>query len=121
MPETEIASNKNKTLVEKENSKEDVIAYINELDSSISKLDKNIYTDNLAINSILMNKNKVAEDKGIKVSLDLMINSKLKVSNIDICTVLGNLLDNSIEACELINGYKFIATTSIVSTPSSKS
>ncbi|MDV4152059.1 GHKL domain-containing protein, partial [Clostridium sp. AL.422] len=89
-------------------TKEDVIAYINEIDSSISKLDKNIYTDNLAINSILMNKNKVAEDKGIKVNLDLKINSKLKVSNIEICTVLGNLLDNSIEACELIKGYKFI-------------
>lgn len=89
-------------------TKEDVIEYINEIDSSISKLDKNIYTDNLAINSILMNKNKVAKDKGIKVNLDLKINSKLKVSNIDICTVLGNLLDNSIEACEHINGYKFI-------------
>ena len=89
-------------------SKDEVLSYINEIDSSISKLDKNIYTDNIAINSILMNKNKIAEDKGIKVSLDLKINSKLKVSNIDICTVLGNLLDNSIEACELINGNKFI-------------
>ena len=30
------------------------------------------------------------------------------MSNVDICIILGNLLDNAIEACNLIDGYKFI-------------
>ena len=89
-------------------SKEDAISYIDEINMSISKLDKNIYTDHTAINSILISKLKVAKEKNIDVSLDLKIDTKIKISNVDICTILGNLLDNSIEACTLIKGYKFI-------------
>lgn len=89
-------------------TKEDVISYINEIDSSITKLDKNIYTDNIAINSILVSKIKAAEGKNIKISLNLKINSDIKVSSVDICTILGNLLDNSIEACDNIMDYRFI-------------
>jgi signal transduction histidine kinase regulating citrate/malate metabolism len=89
-------------------TKEDVISYIEEIDSSISKLDKNIYTDNIAINSILVSKIKAAEGKNIKISLNIKINSDIKVSSVDICTILGNLLDNSIEACDNIKDYRFI-------------
>ncbi len=89
-------------------SKEDVISYINEIDTSIGKLDKNIYTDNVAINSILVSKMRAAKEKSINVSLDLKIDSDIMISNIDICIILGNLLDNSIEACSIIQGYKFI-------------
>lgn len=90
------------------NSKDDVISYINEIDIGIRELDKNIYTDNIAINSILVSKIKVAKYKNIKVNLDIKINSEIKISNVDICIILGNLLDNSIEACSMIEGYKFI-------------
>ncbi|WP_373599000.1 sensor histidine kinase [Paraclostridium bifermentans] len=90
------------------NSKDDVISYINEIDIGIRELDKNIYTDNIAINSILVSKIKVAKYKNIKVNLDIKINSEIKISNVDICIILGNLLDNSIEACSVIEGYKFI-------------
>ncbi|WP_294189731.1 hypothetical protein [uncultured Clostridium sp.] len=69
-------------------TKEDVISYINEIDSSITKLDKNIYTDNIALNSILVSKIKAAEGKNIKISLNLKINSDIKVSSVDICTYL---------------------------------
>lgn len=89
-------------------TKEDAISYINEINSSISQLDKNIYTDNMAINSILISKMKIAEEKGIKIGLDLKMNTDIKISNIDICVILGNLLDNAIEACSIINGYKYI-------------
>ena len=89
-------------------TKEDVISYINEIDSSITKLDKNVYTDNMAINSILASKIKIAEEKDIKINLNLKIDSDIIISNVDICTILGNLLDNSIEACDNIEEYRFI-------------
>ena len=88
--------------------KEAVIEYINEIDNSMSKLDKNIYTDNIAVNSILLSKIKIAEEKNIDIRLNLKINSKIKISNVDISTVLGNLIDNSIEACTNVKGYRFI-------------
>ena len=89
-------------------TKEDAIKYIYEINSSINKLDENIYTNNIVVNSILSSKMKVAKEKGIKINLDLKITSEIKISNVDICIILGNLLDNSIEACDLINKYKFI-------------
>lgn len=89
-------------------TKEEVISYINEINGNIRELDKNMYTDNIAINSILITKMKVIDEKNIKINLDLKIDSKIKISNVDICIILGNLLDNAIEACSIINGYKFI-------------
>ena len=89
-------------------TKEEVISYINEITSNITKLDKNMYSNNIAINSILMSKMKMAEEKNIKVNLNLKIDSEIKISNVDICIIMGNLLDNSIEACSFIEGDKFI-------------
>ncbi|MCD2503055.1 ATP-binding protein [Clostridium sp. NSJ-145] len=89
-------------------TKEEVISYINEITSNITKLDKNMYSNNIAINSILMSKMKMAEEKNIKVNLNLKIDSEIKISNVDICIIMGNLLDNSIEACNVIEGDKFI-------------
>lgn len=94
-------------------TKEEAISYINEINDAISELDKSIYTDNIAINSILISKMKSMEDKNIEITLDLRINSQVKITNIDICTILGNLLDNSIEACDFVEGYKFINLTMI--------
>ncbi len=95
----------------KTSSKEDAISYIDEINMSISKLDKNIYTDHTAINSILISKLNIAKENNIDVSLGLKIDTKINISNVDICIILGNLLDNSIEACTLIKGYKFINLT----------
>ena len=89
-------------------SKEDAISYINEMDISISKLDKNVYTDNIAINAILVSKLNIAKERNIDVNLVLKVDTDIKISNVDICIILGNLLDNSIEACNFIEGYKFI-------------
>lgn len=89
-------------------TKEDVISYIKEIDESVSEIDKNIYTENMAINSILISKMKYAEQECINVNLDLKIDSEIKISNVDICVVLGNLLDNSIEACSFVEGYRHI-------------
>ena len=87
---------------------EDAISYIKEINSNINKLDGNIYTDNIAVNSILSSKMKIVKEKGIRINLDIDLSSEIKISNLDICIILGNLLDNSIEACDLIDKYKYI-------------
>ncbi|MBQ3421054.1 MAG: sensor histidine kinase, partial [Romboutsia sp.] len=81
-------------------------SYLKEIGTSISKLNKNIYTDNIAINSVLIS--KMIKDNDINIDLDIKVNSTINMSNVDICIILGNLLDNAIEACNLIDGYKFI-------------
>lgn len=88
--------------------KEDAISYIYEMSNDIYRLEQNIYTDNVVINSILLSKKKESEEHNIKISLDLNIDYDIKVSDIDMCIILGNLLDNSIEACSNIEGDRFI-------------
>jgi len=88
--------------------KEDAISYIYEMSSDIYRLEQNIYTDNVVINSILLSKKKESEEHNIKISLDLNMDYDIKVSDIDMCIILGNLLDNSIEACSNIEGNRFI-------------
>ncbi|WP_124097568.1 sensor histidine kinase [Romboutsia sp. Marseille-P6047] len=89
-------------------SKKEVVSYIREIDTRIDRLDPKIYTENVAINSILISKVKLAKEKEIKIDLDIKINSNISITNLDMCTILGNLLDNSIEACDIIEGDKFI-------------
>lgn len=74
----------------------------------IRKLDKNafksIYIPILpnypAINVILCKKIVEARLHGITISYDVAIPPGIPVEPVDICVVLGNALDNAIEACE---------------------
>ncbi|WP_299994949.1 sensor histidine kinase [uncultured Clostridium sp.] len=89
-------------------TEKEVISYIDEMNESINNIDSRIYTENFAINSILINKLKIAEKYDIKVNLNIKVSKEINISNIDICIILGNLLDNSIEACIITKGYKYI-------------
>ncbi|WP_300966959.1 sensor histidine kinase [uncultured Clostridium sp.] len=89
-------------------TEKEVISYIDEMNERINDIDNKIYTDNVLINSILVNKLKVTKKYDIKIDLNIRINKKINISNIDICIILGNLLDNSIEACIITEGYKYI-------------
>lgn len=40
--------------------------------------------------------------------MNIRINKDINISNIDMCVILGNLLDNSIESCILTEGDKYI-------------
>lgn len=89
-------------------TEKEVISYINEMNESINEIDNKIYTENIVINSILINKLKIAEKYNIKVNLNIKVNKEINISSIDMCIILGNLLDNSIEACIPLDRYKYI-------------
>lgn len=62
------------------------------------------YTGILAIDSILNSKLKIMNENSILYDLDLQIPKDLDVSRMEItlCSILGNLLDNSIESVKTI-------------------
>lgn len=67
----------------------------------------NIYTENPIVNSILDGKIKEAEEHQIEVNVFVRLPKALNINAGDIGIVLGNLLDNAIEAnCELEKGRK---------------
>lgn len=75
------------------------IQYIKELENVLTFRGESIDTGNSAIDSIVSAKKITAESSGIKFSAEMHIPEKLSVEAIDECVILGNLLDNAIEAC----------------------
>ena len=77
---------------------EAISRYLDELDTDLSTVDTVIKTGNPMTDAILNSKISLAKSKGISVTADAHIPVKLKLSEIDLCCIIGNLFDNAIEA-----------------------
>ena len=60
------------------------------------------YCDNSVVNSVLVLKKKLAEKKGIPMSIHAYITDETGIEALDLCSLFCNLIDNAIEACERI-------------------
>lgn len=85
----------------KYNRSQELTEYLEKL-LVISNTKKVFDTGNPVIDAILSEKKRLAEEKDISFKCDLNIPRKLKIDYIDICAILGNALDNAIEACQRI-------------------
>jgi two-component system sensor histidine kinase AgrC len=75
--------------------------YIAEMKASVERTSSYIYTKNQALDSIINIKARKAENNGLKFSVKIEDNIDIKINPMDIVTVLGNALDNAIEANRL--------------------
>lgn len=73
-------------------------AYLEELDVDLNTVDTVVKTGNSMADAILNSKISLAKAKKIPVHVDAHIPVKLKMSELDLCCILGNLFDNAIEA-----------------------
>lgn len=74
--------------------------YLNELDKDLTTVDTVIKTGNVRIDAVLNSKLAVARQKGIRIDAKALVPKELAVSEVDLCIIIGNLLDNAMEACE---------------------
>lgn len=74
--------------------------YLSELDTDLTTVDTVIKTGNVRIDAVLNSKLAVAKRKGIRVNAKAIVPKDLAVSEVDLCIIIGNLLDNAMEACE---------------------
>ena len=72
--------------------------YLDELDTDLSTVDTVIKTGNPMTDAILNSKISLARTKRIEVRADAHIPVKLRLSELDLCCIIGNLFDNAIEA-----------------------
>lgn len=56
------------------------------------------YTGILSVDTVLSEKTRIAAKNGIKLELDVSLSSLCGIDDIDICTILLNLIDNAVEA-----------------------
>lgn len=76
--------------------------YLDELDADLNTVDLAFKTGNPMTDAILNSKISLAKSKGIPVVADAHIPARLRLSEIDLCCVIGNLFDNAIEASLLL-------------------
>ena len=73
-------------------------AYLDQLDTDLNTVDTVVKTGNAMADAILNSKISLAKSRGIPVQVDAHIPVKLKMSELDLCCILGNLFDNAIDA-----------------------
>ena len=72
--------------------------YLDKLDTDLNTVDTVIKTGNAMADAILNSKISLAKSRRIPVQADAHIPVKLRMSELDLCVILGNLFDNAIEA-----------------------
>lgn len=77
---------------------EGIKKYLDELDTDLNTVDTVVKTGNAMADAILNSKVSLAKSKGITVEVDAHIPVKLKMSELDLCVIIGNLFDNAIDA-----------------------
>lgn len=87
------------------NELEKIITYIDDIESktcNYSKYKDALNTGNMILDSILINKKSICENKEINFNIDMDFSKSDFIDMIDVCTIFSNLIDNAIEACDKI-------------------
>lgn len=87
---------------------EQVLNYTEQITQRIQHVTAYSETNHIAVDSIINYKLTLAEQKGIQVKSKVQIPEELVFNEDDIVVILGNLLDNAIEACEKLDTNKYI-------------
>ncbi len=74
-------------------------AYLNALDADLTQVDTILKTGNVMVDAILNSKLSLAARRGIAINAKAFVPKDMAIADIDLCVMLGNLLDNAIEAC----------------------
>ncbi len=84
------------------------LRYIDELDRELMNVDTLLKTGNVALDAILSGKIAKAKANNIKLTVKANVSDELTVSDISLSIIIGNLLDNAIEACVRSDEAPFI-------------
>ena len=78
----------------------EIDGYLNKLDDDLTSVDTVVKTGNVMIDAILNSKISLAASRKIAVNAKAIVPKTLPVSEIDLSVIIGNLLDNAMEACQ---------------------
>lgn len=83
--------------------------YLEELEQELDRVDTLVKSGNLMADAILNSKLTLARRHGISINCKAKLPERLPVEDVDLCVILGNLLDNAIEACgQVEEGGRFL-------------
>ncbi len=73
--------------------------YLDSLACDLDTVDTVIKTGNVMADAILNSKLAAAEKLNVRLNVKANVPEHLKMTDVELCSVLGNMLDNAIEAC----------------------
>lgn len=80
----------------------EVWQYLNELEQELDRIDMFVKSGNLMVDAIINSKLSLAEKLGTKIHCKVEVPESLPITDVDLCVIIGNLLDNAMESCEKI-------------------
>ncbi|MEG0895476.1 MAG: ATP-binding protein [Oscillospiraceae bacterium] len=96
------------TIIEKNDNNISLKDYLLKLNDDLISVDTVIRTGNVMVDAILNSKLSLAKSKNIEITAKAIVPKDIEISDVDLCVLLGNLLDNAIEACQKnCNSKKF--------------
>ena len=78
---------------------EELRNYLWKLNDDLTTVDTVLKTGNVMVDAILNSKLSLIKSKNIAVNAKATVPQALQISEIDLCAIIGNLLDNAMEAC----------------------
>lgn len=87
---------------------EEVKKYLNDTITVLNSSDRIVNTNHPAIDALIQSKLDKCDEKNIKTDFKYFYNEEILVNEIELSVILGNLLDNAIEANENIQSEKYI-------------
>ena len=73
--------------------------YLDRLDQDLTTVDTVVKTGNVMIDAVLNSKLSLAKARNIRVEAKAKVPVNLEISEIDLSLIIGNLMDNAMEAC----------------------
>lgn len=78
---------------------EELRQYLWKLNDDLTSVDTVLKTGNVMVDAILNSKLSLIKAKNIAIHAKATVPAELHISEIDLCAIIGNLLDNAMEAC----------------------
>ena len=83
--------------------------YLDNLEQDLDGIRVLAETGNISVDDILNAKLSLVLKQGIDLNFKATVPKNLAVSDIDLCVILGNLIDNAMESCEKVDeGQRFL-------------
>lgn len=78
-------------------------SYLDLLDEDLAQVKIKYQTGNVNLDAILNSKLSLAEKETVDVNCKVELHGELAISDVDLCVLMGNLIDNAVESCAMLS------------------
>ncbi len=88
--------------------KEEQTRYLQNLQQELDTAAEMVFCQNQSVNGLLQEYAARARQNGVEFTACLDLSARVPVDDLTLCVVIGNLLENALEACNRFEGRRFV-------------